>query len=420
MTEREPPLPQNETTIGPSRWPMALRSLRHRDFRVFWTGLIVSVMGTWMQMAAQGWLVLDLTDSPLSLGIVGACGAFPMLLFSLPAGVVADRVSKRNIVMVTQTLAMLQAFSLAALVHFELVKVWHVMALAACLGTVNAFDMTTRHAMVIELASKEDALNAVSLNSSAFQTGRMVGPAVGGVLLAQVGIAGCFLVNALTFMPMVVALLLISPRPPRAVTVGPLRSHIGEGLRWVKGQRVPRTLLAMIAVSSLFAMPYTTLLPVFARDLFEVGPQAYGLMFAAPGVGAFLAAVTLTWRGHLWRLGAVVTFGSLFFPLMLGGVALAPVYRTAMIMLFLNGVGMMSFNVVANTMLQRAPPDELRGRVMSLRTLLFAGLTPFGNLQMGAVAEWLNPRVALAFGAAVCLISALTAWWRVPALRQSD
>lgn len=183
---------------------------------------------------------------------------------------------------------------------------------------------------------------------------------------------------------------------------------------------MPRTLLAMIGVSSLFAMPYTTLLPVFARDVFRVGPQAYGLMFAAPGVGAFLAAIALTLRGHLWRLGAVVTFGSLFFPVMLAGVAVAPVYRAAIMMLFLNGVGMMSFNVVANTMLQRAPPDHLRGRVMSLRTLVFAGLTPFGNLQVGAVAEWLGPRVALGVGAAVCLLSALTAWWRVPALRRSQ
>jgi len=402
-----------------TRWPAALRALEHRDFRRFWLGLIVSVMGTWMQMAAQGWLVLELTDSPFMLGVVGACAAFPMLVFSLPAGVIADRISKRRILLVTQSLAMAQAFSLAVLIHTGVVQVWHVMLLAASLGTVNALDMTTRHAMVIELASREHALNAVSLNSTAFQTGRIVGPAVGGVLLAKVGIAGCFLVNGLTFLPLLIALTRIAPRPPGAAVAGPIHQHIREGLRWVRGQQVPRTLLLMIAVASLFAMPLGTLLPVFARDVFRAGPQAYGIMFSAPGVGAFLAAVTMTARGHRWRLGRVVTLGSLLFPAMLGAFSLAPSYAMAILCLFLTGLGTMTFNVTANTMLQTAPPDELRGRIMSLRTFVFGGMTPFGSLQLGAVAQWLGPRAAVGIGAAVCLLSAFIAWWRVPALRRS-
>ena len=370
-------------------------------------------------MAAQGWLVLDLTDSPFMLGVVGACAAFPMLVFSLPAGVVADRISKRQILLVTQSLAMAQAFCLAALTHTGVVQVWHVMVLAAGLGTINALDMTTRHAMVIELASRKDALNAVSLNSTAFQTGRIVGPAVGGVLLAKVGVAGCFFVNGLTFLPLLVALTCIAPHPPQEVGAGPIHHHIREGVRWVRGQQVPRTLLLMLAVASLFAMPFGTLLPAFARDVFKAGPQAYGIMFSAPGVGAFIAAATMSARGHRWRLGRVATLGSLLFPVMLAAFSLAPSYPTALICLFLTGLGTMTFNLTANTMLQTAPPDELRGRIMSLRTFVFAGMIPFGSLQLGAVAQWLDPRWAVGIGAAVCMVSALIAWWRVPALRRS-
>jgi len=402
-----------------TRWQTALRSLEHRDFRLFWAGLLISVTGTWMQRAAQGWLVLELTGSAFSLGIVAACGAFPILLFSLFAGVIADRFTKRNILLVTQSLAMTQALLLAWLTYTDLVQVWHVMLLAAFLGTVNAFDMTTRHAMTIELASREDVFNAVSLNSSALQMGRIAGPAVGGVLLATAGIAGCFLINGLTFLPIIIMLMLISPRRPQKVRSRPMLGHIREGVAWVKDQPVPRTVLAMIAVSSLFAMPYVTLLPIFAEKVFAVGPQGYGFMFSAPGAGALIAAVVLTTKSHRWRPGAVVTFGSLFFPLMLAAVAISPHYVVALVMLFLTGLGMMTFNVVANTMLQRAPPDELRGRIMSLRTFVFAGFTPFGNLELGAVAEWLGPRAALGIGAGVCLASALTAWRRVPALRRS-
>lgn len=419
MSSNLPPgMPEGSEAARPRRG--ALRALRHREFRIFWAGLIISVMGTWMQMAAQGWLVLELTNSPLSLGVVGACASFPMLVFSLPAGVIADRIAKRNIVLVTQTAAMMQAFALAALVYSGLVQVWHVMVLAGVLGTINAFDMTTRHAMVIELASHEDALNAVSLNSTAFQTGRMVGPAVGGLLMAKAGVAACFLVNGITFLPMLAALLFIAPRPPGGAAAGALVPHIGEGLWWAASRPVPRTLLALLGVSSLFAMSYMVLLPVLARDVFHVGPEAYGVMFSVPGVGAFLAAVALTARGHLWKLGVIATFGSIFFPLMLGGVAAAPAYHAALVMLFLVGAGAMSFNVVANTALQRMAPDDLRGRVMSLRTLLFAGMRPFGNLEIGALAEWIGPRLALGAGAAVCLACALAAWWRVPELRRSE
>jgi predicted MFS family arabinose efflux permease len=373
-----------------------------------------------MQMAAQSWLVYDLTDSPIWLGIVGASGTVPMLLFSLPAGVVADRFSKRNILLVTQSAAMLQAFALAALTHFGVIHVWHVMVLAALLGTSNAFDMPARQSMVIELSSREDLLNAVSLNSSAFNAGRIVGPAVGGLLIASVGTATCFLINGISFVATIVALAGIAAREPRPEAKGPMLLQIRSGLRWAKEQPLVKGLLAMIATASVFAMSYATLLPVFARDVFHMGAQAYGFLLSSYAVGALMSALLLTALGHRWPLGRLVATGAYWFPFALAALALAPRYRLAVVALFLAGAGLMLFNATTNTMLQRLSPDELRGRVMSMRTLLFAGMMPLGAMQMGALGEWLGPRAAVGIGAAVCLAAAITVSCRVPGLRQSE
>ena len=393
--------------------------MRHRDFRRFWFGLIVSVVGTWMQMAAQAWLVYELTDSSLALGLVGACGTAPMLLFALPAGVVADRLSKRNILLVTQSIAMLQAFALAALVYSGAIQVWHVMVLAAFLGTSNSFDMPARHAMVIELVGREDVLNAVSLNSSAFNSGRIVGPALAGVLIGVVGTAVCFLVNGVSFVATIIALAGIAPRRPRPEAQGPMLAQIRGGLSWAKGQPVVKGLLGMIAVASVFAMSYATLLPVFARDVFHTGSQGYGFLMSAYAVGALTSALLLTAFGHRWPLGRLATIGSYWFPVALAAVALSPQYGVALVALFLTGVGLMLFNAVSNTMLQALSPDELRGRVMSMRTLLFAGMMPVGSLQVGAMGEWLGPRAAVGIGAALCFAAAFVAYWRVPGVRRS-
>ena len=405
--------------LRPTRWPVALRSLRYRDFRLFWIGMVISVIGTWMQNAAQGWLVLELTNSALYLGIVGACGSLPMLLFALPAGVVADRCVKQHVLLVTQTLSMLQAFVLAALVHAGTVQVWHVMLLAACLGSVNAFDMPTRQAMVMDLAGRDDILNAVSLNSLAFNSGRTIGPAVGGVLVAGVGMAGCFFINGLTFLAVIIALLLIPARAPGGAVQAPFVTEMKGGLSWVRRNPIAMWLIALTAMSSLFAMPYTTLMPVFARDILHAGPRGFGLMLSATGAGALVTGIVLTSQGHRFRLGALATAGSLAFPLGLMAVSFAPRFAIALVALFLTGLGMMLFNVVSNTMLQKAPPDELRGRVMSVRTFFFAGLGPAGNLQIGAAGQWLGPRWAIAFGGVVCFLMAAVAWLRAPNLRQS-
>ncbi len=406
-------------TPGHFHWPAALRALRHRDFRLFWVGLIVSVIGTWMQNAAQAWLVYDLTHSSLSLGIVGACGTLPLLLFSLPAGVIADRLPKRNIVLITQTVAMLQAFVLAALIYFHLVQVWHVMVLAALLGLVNALDMPTRQAMVVELTSKGDLLNAVSLNSSAFNAGRVVGPAIGGVLIAEVGMAACFLINGISFAAIIVALALIRPRPAAEPSKANMVTQIAAGIAWAKGEPVVRSLLALTAIASIFGMSYMVLLPVFAEEVFHAGPKGYGFLMSSHAVGALAAAVALSVFGDRLALGRPLTAGTFLFPVALLAVSVAPLYGLAIMSLFLVGLGMMLFNAVSNTILQMMPPDELRGRIMSIRALLFAGMMPLGSLQVGALGEWLGARSAVAIGGAVCLIAATLAWRRVPELRRS-
>jgi MFS family permease len=420
VSEEETVFSQPPGPAPGTRWPVALRSLRHRDFRRFWIGLVISVIGTWMQITAQGWLVYDLTRSPLYLGIVGACGALPVLLFSLPAGVIADRFNKRRIVLITQSLAALQAGLLALLVYTGVVKVWHVMAMAGMLGVVNAFDMPARQSMVLDLVERSDIFNAVSLNSSAFNSGRVIGPSVAGILLAAAGMAGCFLINALSFLPLIVILATIRPRPPRPVTEGSLLDHIGSGLRWVRGHRVALALLILTGLASLFAMPYVTLMPLFARDIFHTGPRGYGFLMSAPALGSLLAATIMTAIGHRFRLGAITVLGSFVFPLALLLLGSATSYLVALPFLFFIGLGMMSFSTTSNTMLQKEPPDELRGRVMGLRAFVFAGMAPLGNLQIGVMAEWLGPRRAIAIDGAICLVAAVVAWWRAPELRRSD
>jgi len=377
-------------------------------------------MGTWMQRAAQGWLVYELTDRALYLGIVAACGTVPMLILSLPAGVLADRLPKRNILLVTQSLAMAQAFVLAALIYTETVRVWHVMVMAAFLGTVWAFDMPTRHAMVLELVSKDDALNAVGLNSSAFMTGRIIGPALGGLLIETAGLAICFFINGITFLGIIVALLLIGSIRTGSAASSPMLTQIGEGVRWARHNAVAFVLLALITVASLYGLSYVVLLPVFARDTFRAGPIGLGFMMTAYAVGGLTATAVLTTVGHRWPMGRLTTIGSFVFPIALALLALAPSYAFGIAALSIAGFGMMMFNVTANTMLQKMSPDELRGRVMSLRSFLFAGMSWLGDLQISALAEWFNERAAVVIGAGICLAAAISAWARVPQLRSSE
>jgi MFS family permease len=420
LTGSNTEIPGDQGPIRPTRWPAAFRSLRHRDFRWFWITLLVSVSGTWMQTTTQALLVYNLTKSALYLGFVGACASLPMLLFTLPAGVIADRVPKQRIITVTQTLAAIQAFLLAALVHYGAVRVWHVMVLASMLGVVNAFDMPPRQAMVVELVGHDDLFNAISLNSTAFNSGRIIGPTLAGMLVAATSMEICFFMNGLSFLPLIVVLMFIRPRRRAFVATGGFSRQIGEGLAWVRSNRVAFALLAFTAVSGIFAMPYTSLLPIFADKILHAGPRGYGFLWSSPGLGALVAALSMTFVGHRVRLGAAVTAGTFIFPIALLLFAAAPHYAAAVVCLFIVGIGMMSFNMVSNTILQKSPPDELRGRVMSLRAFVFVGLAPLGNLQIGAMGQWFGAQAAVAAGASISLLCAVIALWRAPEILRAD
>ena len=307
MAQPSEPTQALETAAVPpvAERPGALRALRERDFRIFWIGLVVSATGSWMQNIAQGWLVYYLTHSALWLGIVGFCGSLPMLVFTLPAGVVADRLRRRNVVLVTQSCAMLQAAVLGLLAYLGVVLPWHIALLAFAAGMVNAFDMPTRHAMVMELIPRrQDMLNALALQSSAFNLARLVGPALGGELIALLydlgypytGAVGvCFLINAASFLAIVFSLLLIPARPPGiAEATGSVWSDVKVGLRYVRRSPVLLTLTLMIGMSSLFAMPYGTLMPAFAEDILKVGPAGLGRLMSSAGLGALAVAVMLS------------------------------------------------------------------------------------------------------------------------------
>jgi MFS family permease len=401
-----------------------LPALRYRNFRLYWIGQLVSLIGTWMQTMAQGWLVYDLTRSPLMLGFVGFMASLPILVTALFAGVIVDRVSKRSLLVVTQTLAMLQAAALGLLTVTGQVQVWHVLIAALVLGTVNAFDMPGRQSFVIEMVDgKENLLNAVALNSSIFNGARIIGPSMAGILVAIpfIGIGGVFLLNAVSFLAVIVGLLMmrlppwVPPKNPSSV----LHSVV-EGLSYLRANPTVFTLVSLIGIVSIFGMPYATLMPAFARDVLQVGAQEYGLLMGSVGVGAVAGAMVLAILGNFRHKGWLLTAGNLGFPLMLLVLATTRSYELAIAALILAGLSMASQNTIANTLLQTTTPDRLRGRVMSFYTLMLVGVTPLGNLQAGAIANYCGIPAAIAIGAIIAIAYALWVLWRRPEVQRLE
>jgi MFS family permease len=390
------------------RFPAPLRALNHRDFRRFWLGQSVSVVGSWMQSVGLSWLVLELTGSPLRLGVVNALQFAPVLAFSMLAGVAVDRFPKRRLVIGTQVTLMLPAFALATLVATGLVRYWHVAALAAVIGVVNALDMPSRQAIVVEMVGRDDLLNAVALNSATFNAARVTGPALAGALIAWRGTAVAFLLNGLSFLPVVVALLSVRagrhPRPRRATTV---RQEVADGLRYALRTPLVALILSLVMAVSAFALNHGVLVPLFAREVLRQDVHGFGLLMASLGVGAVTGAVAVAALGTGRPPLATVIGPAVVVAAGLLGLAFVRQFAVAAAVLFVIGAMQIVFLNGCNTTVQMTVPDELRGRVVGLYAMVFAGVSPVGALMIGSVAEALGVGAACAAGGGLALVAVL-------------
>lgn len=395
------------------------RALRHRNYRLFFAGQLVSLIGTWMQSVALGWLVLQLTGSPFWLGVVAAAQFGPVLLLGLFGGLIADGLPKRRTLIATQSLSMILAFALFGLTVTQLVHVNHIVALALLLGVVNAIDMPTRQAFAVEMVGRDDIGNAVALNSAVFNGARVVGPAIAGLTIGATDISVAFLVNGISFLAVIGAylamddrLLASPPRLARPTTVHGVVENLGEGLRYVRTTPLVLLPILVIGLVSTFGMNFSVVIPALARDVLDVGASGYGFLMAATGVGSFTVAMAIAFgrrsRPELIGLGgAALGIAELV-------VASTGSYGLSLVAMFVVGLGGIGMAATGNTTIQLSVPDHLRGRVMSVYTTVFAGSTPIGGLITGVLAAAWGVPAAIAFGGAASLVVGLAgyAWYR--------
>jgi len=385
-------------------------ALRHRNFRLFWCGQLVSLIGTWMQGLGQQWLVYVLTGSALKLGIVSAFQTLPVLLFSLFGGVVADRVPKRALIICTQTASMLLALILGLLTWAHVVQLWQVYLLAFLLGTVNAFDMPARQAFVVEMVGREDLMNAIALNSSIFNGSRVLGPAAGAYIITAVGIAGCFFLNSLSFIAVIVGLFLMRiPRQagPRAARRNPAR-QIGEGLAYIRQDRRVSLVFLLVSFVAIFAIPfYMTLMPVIADQTLHVGVTGLGTLSASLGLGSVIAAVALAYTNTPEQRRLFLMLGAITGSALLILFSFSQLFLLSLALLAGVGFCVVANNATGNTIIQSYVPDHLRGRVMSVWSLVVVGLAPVGSFFAGSLADRASSPIAIRIGAIICLAGAL-------------
>jgi MFS family permease len=376
------------------------RSLRHRNFRLFFSGQLVSLIGTWMQNVGQAWLVLEMTHSSFKLGVVSALQFLPMLFLSFFTGPFIDYFSKRKIIIFTQTALMLLAFTLALLDFTHAVRYWHVLVLATLLGVVNTIDMPARQAFIIEMVGKDDLMNAIAMNSSIFNAARAIGPAIAGLLIGAAGTALCFFVNGLSFLAVLWGLLLMKfeSAPPGRPRTYDVVKDITEAMRYIKATPVLMITILLVAVVSIFATNFTVLVPVFARQELHRDAAAFGFLLSSFGVGALIGAVSLAYLSRYGPKPAILLGGGMGLSLVLILIGLQRTYGITALLLALSGWCMVTFFGMANTTVQLNTKDRLRGRVMSVYTFTFGGLTPIGSLFAGSVAHVLKAPLTFALG----------------------
>jgi MFS family permease len=409
----------SEQVAQRSRLPHVLRALRHRNYQLFFGGQLISLIGTWMQVVAQSWLVYRLTGSAVLLGFVGFSSQIPVFLLASVGGSVADRYNRHRIIITTQTTAMVLAFVLAGLTLTGLIQVWHIFVLAASLGTVNAFDIPTRQAFVVDMVGRDDLINAIALNSSMINGARMVGPAVAGVLVASVGEGWCFLANAVSYLAVIAGLLLMSMTVPTRVPLpGSALASIVAGFRYVRHTRPIRALLLLLGLVSLMGMPYAVLMPIFADRILHGGPRGLGLLMGASGLGALTGALALATRQGIRGLGRWVALAATGFGVSLILFSLSHWFWLSAALLLPAGFCLMIEMASSNTLIQSLVPDELRGRVMAVYSMMFMGMAPFGSLLAGALANRLGAPPTVALGGMVCIAGAAVFALHLPGLRQ--
>ena len=398
-------------------WANTLRALRHRNFQLFFSGQLISLIGTWMQNVAQAWLVYRLTGSALLLGAVGFSSQIPVLLIAPIGGTTADRSNRKRLVIATQAAAMALATILAWLTLSGRVEVWHIFVLAALLGVVNAFDIPARQSFLIDMVGREHLMNAIALNSSIFNGARVVGPAVAGILVVKIGEGSCFAANAVSYIAVIAGLLLMKVECPARSNSSSHLADIIEGFRWANSVKVIRALLLLIGLVSLVGMPYTVLMPVFADKILHGGARGLGILMGATGVGALFGALTLASREGVKGLGRLAAWSCAGFGVGLILFSLSRWFWLSTLLLLPVGYSVMLQMASTNTLIQTMVPDQLRGRVMALYSMMFMGMAPFGALLGGALAERMGAPVTVAVGGVACLLGAIWFGRELPALR---
>jgi MFS family permease len=391
--------------------PHTFRALRHRNFRLFISGQVVTLVGTWMQNTAQSWLVYRLTHSEILLGTTWFCSQIAVFALGPLGGIVSDRYSRRKVVILTQTASMIQAFLLAALTLTGIIRVEHVLALGALLGVINAFDMPARQALVIQMTSQEDLINAISLNSAVFNTARVLGPSVAGFVLSAVGEGPCFLLNGLSFLAVIVGLAAMrlprfEPHPP-----APVVQHLKDGFRYAASHHAVRRVLALMAAATFAGMPALVLMPFFADDIFHRGSKGLGYLMGAMGIGAVTGTLALARRTRMKGLGRVMVVSGVTTGIAYLCFAYSPSYYLSLALMPVIGYSVMRQMASANTTIQTSIPDQYRGRIMALYAMIVVGLGPFGSLAAGAIAGTLGARNALACGGVLALAASLVFEW---------
>jgi MFS family permease len=401
-----------------SKFRVGLRALRHRNYRLFFVGQLVSLIGTWMQMVAQSWLVYRLTGSSLLLGAVGFASQIPVFLLAFIGGTVADRYNRHKVIIASQTAAMILALLLSVLTLSGTVQVWHIFVLSALMGIVNAFDMPTRQAFVIELVGKEDLMNAIALNSSMFNGARILGPAVAGLLIAGIGEGWCFFANAVSYVAVIVGLLLMRmSHEPRVDHSSSAIRNVLEGFAFARQTKAVRDVLLLLGLISLAGMPYSVLMPIFADKILHGGARGLGILMGATGLGAVAGSLSLAARSGTKGLGKVIAYCSSGFGLSLILFAVSRMFWLSALLLLPVGFSFMVQMAATNTVIQMIVPDHLRGRVMAVHVMTFMGMAPFGSIIAGSAAEKLGAPLTLSLGGIACVAGSVLFFVRLPQLQ---